>query len=356
MPPAPIVEPPNPVTPVGAPDPTFDTDLRSQLYTPGGDPRLQGAQNATDAALKGIAGGEGFTDLAAGGEGRYRKLFGSGEVSAGELDPIVAGGPDVNAADGGRYLDEQDAALKGLGGPSRTDLAKQALKDFEAQGEKALQGRFRKVGQTAAKFGRIGMGDVNAELGSIQGDFERDRLQKMNELARDVSEGDISDRFRRVDATSNLRRGESGIESGIRGEQRIERDYDTGLGERNVARQFDDRSFTTGLSERNQDRAFDRNRSAVDLGGRDADRTINDRYDQFGAAGSLEDRVFGQGQSNRGEFRAERGRQDQMARQSIEDRIKQRELETMDRRERLSRAIALMQAGGQVPNLDQLVA
>jgi hypothetical protein len=334
-PPAPIIEPPNPTGGVGlfpgegTTDPTFDTDLRSQLYTPGDDQRLTGAMDATDAAGKAIQDGDPYSKLAAGGESRYRKLLGTG---------AVAGGPDVNATDGGRYLEEQDAALKGLAGPSRTELAKQALADFDKQGEKGLAQRFRTVGQNAAKFGRIGAGMTTNELGDIQSNYERDRLTKQNELARDVSEGDIADRFRRVDATSGLRRGESGIESGIRGEQRTERGYNT------------------DLAIGNEDRAFDRSRSAIDYSGRDATQDINDRYDRANQAGSLEDRIFGQGQSNRGEFRAERGRQDSLARQSIDDRVRQRELETSDRRERLSRAIALMQAGGQVPNLDQLLA
>ena len=308
-------------------DPTFDSDLRSQIYTPGEDPRLQGAQAGTDAAMKGL-GGPGYADLAAGGEGRYRKLLGTG---------AVAGGPDVEAVDGGRYLEDQDAALAGLGGPSRTALAQQALKDFEAQGEKGLAQRFRKVGQNAAKFGRIGSGMVTTELGDLQSDYETNLMSKRNELARDVSEGDIGDRFRRVDATSNLRRGESGIESGLRGESRLERGYDT------------------DIAIGNEDRAFDRNRSAFDLGGRDATQTINDRYNQFDAAGSLEDRVYGQGQGNRSEFRGERARQDQLGRQSIDDRIRQRELENAEKRERAIRANMLMQAGGRTPSLDELL-
>lgn len=338
MPPAPPPPPPalppiepsrlEPAQPIDQGAPDFDANLRSNVYTPGEDMALASAQKGTQTALNNITGGPSYSSAAASGEGRYRKLFGDGAVEAGEgVDPTGSN----------RYLSEQDAALKGLAGPSRTDLAKQALKDFEAQGQKALEGRFRKVGQTAAKFGRIGMGDVNAELGSIAGDFERDRLSKMNELARSVSEGDIGDRFRRVDATSGLRRGESGIESGLRSEARTERDY------------------TTGVNERNVDRSFDRARSAIDYSGRDADRDIQDRYDQYGAAGSLEDRLFNQGRTNRDEFRSERARQDDVAQRSLDNRIRERSLGNAEREQRLSRALALMQAGGKMPSLDELL-
>lgn len=283
--------------------PGFDANLRSDVYTPGEDPALASAQKATQSALGNIMGADPYSEAAAAGEGRYRKLFGSAK----EGDRASA------------YAAAQDSALEGLSGPSRTELAKQALADFEAQGEKALQGRFRKVGQESAKFGRLGMGAVNAELGSIQGDFERDRLQKMNELASSVAEGDIGDRFRRVDATSGLRRGEAGIDAGLRDEN------------------------------------FSRERSALDYAGRDADRDISDRYNQFGAAGTLEDRLFREGQSNRDEFRAERGRQDEVEQRSLDNRIRERALSNSEREQRLSRALALAKIGGTVPNLDELL-
>ena len=298
-PPAPpaIVEPPNPV---GGVDGAVEGSLTEQAFLPGGDGRLQGAQGATDKAMARIQGGQNYSGRAAGNEGRYRSVFGTAE-------------------DSGKYMAEQDAAVAGLGGPSRTDLAKQALADFERQGETALQQRFRAVGQKNAALGRLGSGMVNSELGTIQGDFERDRLEKMNELARSVSEGDISDRFRRVDATSGLRRGEAGISQGLRGEN------------------------------------FERQRSAIDYGGRDASQDIGNEYGELDAAGRLEDRVFGQGQQNRGEFRAERGYQDSRRRESLDNRIRQREMENAEQRERAIRAQLLLQAGGRAPSLDDLL-
>lgn len=335
-PPAPTLPPvepsrvdPTPPVPLDTGAPEFSANLRSDVYTPGEDKALATAQQGTQTALNNITGAPSYSSAAASGESRYRKLFGDGAVEA---------GAGVDPTGSNRYLDEQDAAIAGLGGPSRTELAQQTLKDFETQGEAGLANRFRKVGQSAAKFGRIGMGDVNAELGSIQGDYERDLMAKRNELASSVAEGDIADRFRRVDATSGLRRGEAGLESGLRSEARSERDY------------------TTGVGERNADRAFDRSRSAIDYSGRDADRDIQDRYDQYGAAGSLEDRLFSQGQRNRDEYRTERERQDRTEQTSLENRIRERQLGNQEREQRLSRALALMQAGGKAPSLDELLA
>lgn len=304
MPPSAITEPPNPVGAIDQGAPEFNANLRSDVYAPGEDAALANAQKGTQTALNNITGAPSYSTAAAGGESRYRKLFG-----------------DVKEGDrASKYAGAQDDALDALGGPSRTELAQKTLADFEKQGEAGLANRFRKVGQSAAKFGRIGMGDVNAELGSIQGDYERDLMAKRNELASSVAEGDIGDRFRRVDATSGLRRGEAGIDAGLR------------------------------------DETFARDKSAIDYGGRDADRDIQDRYDQFGAAGTLEDRLYGQGRSNRDEMRTERGRQDEVEQRSLDNRIRERSLGNAEREQRLSRALALMQAGGKVPSLDELLA
>ena len=458
IPPRPVALPPQTITPrTETPLPPVDTpqagSMAGDIYTPGDDARLGDAQGATDVAGRRVQSGSPFSARAGTATDRYRSVLGSGqvqgrgvdtdvpftgvdtEVEAGALDPNarfrsidtnitsrgidprVAGGPDVNADESGRYLAEQDAAVAGLQGPSRTELASQALKDFDTQGEAALAGRFRKVGQTAAKFGRMGMGDVNAELGSIQGDFERDRMTKANELARSVAEGDISDRFRRVDTTSGLRRGESGIESGLRGEARTERDYDTtldernvgrdfterdfqteidannidrqrserdaalGVEERNIGRQFDERGFTTnldernlgraagerdtalsageravgrrtnerdamlGLDERNVGREFDRANAAIDYGARDANADIGQEFDQLNAAGSLEDRIAGQGRQNRDEFRTERGYQGSQTQQTLENRLRQREMENAEREAQFRRSLAQSTAG-----------
>lgn len=405
-------------------------NLRGDVYTPGADPRLQGAQGATDAAGQRVQGIN-RQGMQGANEDRYRSIFGNGQVdasgfgvdtdqqfrrmdttvNAGSVDPnvrfrgvntSVAGGPSVDPMESSRtarYGTAQDQALEGLNGPNRTDLAMKTLADFDAQADVARQGQFRKVGQTAAKFGRIGMGDVNAELGSIEGDFQRDRLQKQNELAASVAEGDIGDRFRRVDATAGLRGMESGIDAGMRGERRTEREYGTGLdernvgrainerdtamglGERNVGRQMDERNFRasldsqnmdrgrnerdleTALGERNigrrqserdtrlniatgnEDRRYRNTSTALGIASDQTDRGIGDVFDQFNAAGTLEDRIFGQGRQNRDEFRDERGYQEGAAQRTIENRIREREVQQQEEEMRLRRSMMQAQAG-----------
>ena len=94
-----------------------------------------------------------------------------------------------------------------------------------------------------------------------------------------------------------------------------------------------------------QDRSFDRTNAAVSAGGRDAGADIADRYNRFGAAGNLEDRVFGEGQANRGEFRGERGYQNQQAQQTLENRLRQRQLENDEQEAAFRRAYAQQNAG-----------
>lgn len=373
----------NPWVPIDPGAPVSDTNLRSSVFAPGGDARLAAAQGRTDRLGAEAANETNWNQLNTAATDRYRSIFGTGGVSADRVDPNVKfnavdqnvkGGPGVAATDAGRYLNEQDAAVAGLGGPSRTDLAKKALADFQTEGEIGLKNRFRNVGRTAAKFGTLGLGDVNAELGSIQGDYERNLLEKQNELARSVSEGDIADRFRRVGAVSGLRGQEADIGSGLRGEMRGERGYGTGLaernvgratgerdttfgaGERNLERAVSERNFQAGLGERNAGRAFERTNAAAGYGGMEATNALADRSTRLAQARSLEDQISGQGESNRYEMRGERGYQQGAAQQSLENRIRERGLQNSEREQRTARAIALMQASGGKMTLDQALA
>jgi hypothetical protein len=280
-------------TPVDPGSPEYEDNLRARAFLPGGDERLAGAQTRTDAAGNAVMSGRAFGAAAQAGEGRYRSLFGTAE----EGDRVS------------RYGDAQDAALEGLGGPNRTELAKQALRDFDESSAEGNQQRFRQIMQYAARGGRIGMGETGRSMIDAGRLMEQDRSRFENQLAREVSEGDISDRFRRVDATSRLRGQEAGIERGLRDE--------------NLARA----------------------RSTVDYAGRDADREIADRYERYGTATDLEDRVFGQGASNRDEYRGERDYQRGSDQDSLENRIRERTLQNSEREQRLARAVALMQAG-----------
>lgn len=297
------------------------TNRLDEDYGPSADPRLTGARTATDTAAGRVLGGNYGTELGA-NEARYRSLYGTGAVE---------GGPDVGTGESDRtagYGTAQDEALANLtGGPNRTELARTALDDFDREGEIGLQNRFRRVGQSAAKFGNIGLGSVNAELGSIQGDYERNRLQKRNELIRDVSEGDINDRYRTIGAVSGLRGQEADLDTGRRGEQRLERAYDTDTGRYNAEQDFERQLAATGTARATTGAASD------------------ERYRQFGAAESLEDRLAGEGRADRGEARTEREFQQGEAQRTIDNRIRQRQLEDEAERLRISKAMASNVAG-----------
>lgn len=325
-PPAPpVTPPPYDPTALDIGNPSGSTRL-DEDYDPGApNPRLTGARTATDAAGRAVLDANYNTELG-GNEARYRQIFGTGAVE---------GGPDVAATDSARtagYGSAQDRALEGLtGGPNRTELARQALTDFDTEGERGLQDRFRRVGQQAAKFGQMGLGDVNAQLGSIQGDYERNRLQERNRLIRDVSEGDINDRYRTVGAVSGLRGQEAALDTGRRGETRTERAYDTDTGRYNAEQDFERRMAATSAG-----------RAQTGAAGAE-------RQDQLGAAGTLEDRVYGQGQGAREEARTERQYQQGEAQRTIDNRLAQRRAQDEAEQLRIRRALALQGAGGQAP-------
>lgn len=284
-PPAPIrpAAPGSTITTTAQPQtpPVPSGNLRSDVYTPGGDPRLGGAQNATDAAASATQTGPGYNDMAQ----RFR--------------PVETG----------RYSDEQDQALAALGGPNRTELARQALADFDETDAENRHNRFRQIGQNAARLGRLGMGDTGKEVIDQGRIFEADRARYANELARGVAEGDISDRFRRVDVTSGLRGQESDIDARLRGEGR-------------------------------------------EIAGTELD----DRYRRLGAAAGYETDIFNQGRANRDEFRAERGRQDDLAQRGMDNRVRERELGNSEMDQRFRQALARFAMGQEgIPRLDELL-
>lgn len=397
-----INEGPEFAPPIDPGAPTMDNNLRGSTFTPGGDPRLTAAQSATDKLFGAVTGGQSYSTMAGANADRYRSIYGNGQVGFSpvqtdaryraintnapfrSINTNVAAGPSVDPMETdrvARYGSAQDDALDSLNGPSRTELAKQKLKDFDAVSDEQRFKEERSLGQNLSKFGRSGMGANADAFGEITRKIAGDRGRLENELAASVAEGDINDRFRRIDATSGLRGQEEGIASGRRGESRTERDYTTGLGERNVARgtaerdaelgatergigrQQDERDLESaiesanigrrvnerdaglGVSERNQDRAFDRTNATLDAAGRDASQDIQGQYDRLNAGTTLEDKIFNQGGSNRAEMRSERGYQQDAAQQSLDNRIRERGIQAQEKKDRLARAVALMDQG-----------
>lgn len=212
--------------------------------------------------------------------------FGSGAITA---------GAPVNPADSARmadYSSKLDGSVNELTtGPNRTALAQQALRDFDIEGLPQLEQGYRRVGQRAAALGRLGAGMTTNDLTGLSATYQRDRGLMARGLARDVAEGDINDRFRRVDALSGLRGQEEGIQSGRRGEMR------------------QDRGYQTDVDRFNSDALFDRQRAGNDY------------------SADYQDRLYGQERGLRDELRGERGYQTDRSDKALEDSIRQRVLE-----------------------------
>lgn len=203
--------------------------------------------------------------------------FGTGAITA-----------QANPQDSARfqsYSGGLDNALNQLSsGPDRTALAMQKLQDFDTAGQPELEAGFRRVGQVAAKFGRLGSGMTTNDLTGLQGTYDRNKMLLKNELARSVAEGDINDRFRRADAFGQARGQEYGFGQ-------------------------DNRDYLTGINQYNQGALFDRQRAGND------------------AQSGYEDRLFNQQRAGENDLRGERDYQTNRSDKALEDSIRQRMLE-----------------------------
>lgn len=134
------------------------------------------------------------------------------------------------------------------GDPSRSALAQQTFDLIREQGEAGFQADIRKVGQSAAKFGRIGAGMTTSDLG----DVAQRRNEFLGRAQRDLALRTAGEEF--ADRRSN------------RGELRTERSYQGGLAQQsieNARRQRLDEDFLKGSEFGRQ---FDVSRLAGDLG------------------------------------------------------------------------------------------
>jgi hypothetical protein len=119
-----------------------------------------------------------------------------------------------------------DTAAQGIaGGPSRTQIAMDRLAAFDKASEGQVRDQIRSVGQKAAQYGRLGMGDTSVETLKPYTDYLTQREGLKYNLAADTAEGEISDRFQGFDALSGYEGRSRGYESGQRGEYRDERDF-----------------------------------------------------------------------------------------------------------------------------------
>jgi hypothetical protein len=99
-------------------------------------------------------------------------------------------------------------------GLNRGAYAQQALQDFDASRVRPQREAFQQVGQQAAKFGRLGMGDTAREARDVGVQFEAERQRMANDLAWQLAEAEQNDaRGYRDEA-----RGERGYTDALEGQ------------------------------------------------------------------------------------------------------------------------------------------
>lgn len=307
------------------------------------DPRLAGAESATDTARGRYTG---FN------EGTYGPITANTSKSEGVYDTLLklAQSGGGGAAYGGGFA--MPAALSGDigrltseiggGGPDRAKLASDAYNLFlerSAPQDEQLQ---RSIGQRAAALGRVGSGVTTNELGDLGLSIERTRDQARRELANTAAGQTLSDRLQALNALRGVAGDYASSAGGAaRSAQQAEEDKFNRLltlGRDIYGRESD--VYGRGVGER--DFAVGRE---GELYGR--------RRGEFGDLATEENRIADQGRINREELRGERGYQAGLERESIARRGAQRQAEedALDaaERRRLAEAQLLGGAGGQAP-------
>ncbi len=290
--PTPMIPPPPPAAPA-APG-TFSADsnlINSQFSAPAPTATAQNTNYGTGAIQE---------------RSPIQTNYGTGAI------PI--GANPQNDAQFQKYTQGFDSALSNISnGPNRTALALQKLQDFDIEGQPALDAGFRKVGQSAAKFGRLGSGMTTNDLTGLQGTYDRNKMLLKNDLARSVAEGDISDRYRTADVYRGARNDQYGF-------GQDQRNYETGVNQYNQGALFDrqqagvgqeniNRNYGTDVDRYNQGASFDRARAG--------------NSDQA----NWQDRQYSQGRDAADFQRGERDYQYGLSRDAQNSAIQQRMLE-----------------------------
>lgn len=365
---------------MGAPQPTPSTapplpGTTTQPFGPQGD--LRSTQiNPTGfnrpAAIGQYAGQ--FSGLLNPGSVGYKPV--GTNVNAPGYDPSVAfqgvnttlnAGPAVNPTDSAaltKFRDYQSGAADKLAnGPSRAQIAKDQLDAFDLQSQPQIRDQIRAVGQSAAKFGRLGMGDTAVETLRPYTDYLTNRAAMAKQLSAETAQGEISDRLANVGQFSNLVGQEAGIGASQRNELRGERDYSTQVADTNIGRGISERDKALGLAEANKNREIGQVNDATGLAERNLNRAANERDTQLGvdtgnvsraydASRSALDAALGQtgAQSadeanQRNEVRGERSYQDQIAQQALANALSQHQQENSDYQDEFGRNYALAGLG-----------
>jgi hypothetical protein len=233
----------------------------------------------------------------------------------------------------------QDAARFGRLGQGGTEnrigeVLRQSEKDRQALGHRLaaetaagdIDDAFRREGVFSGREGQLAAREA-AERGERRGERDyttgiaegnltrqRDDARSAIGLAIEGADRETSDAYGRIGTLADLEAREYGQSAGRRGELRGERDY------------------ATGIEERNVDRANRSRELATELGEARGDAGMRDVFDRYGIAERGAGQAFGEDQSLREEARGERGYRDQLDTANVERELFQRGREREEER------------------------
>lgn len=221
-------QPPPPNTPggppPGGPPPTTDpNDLTHQTFVPGGDPNLRHIQNGTNSAY-------------------------------GNLD----------------------------NGQTRYQAALDTMKHLDSNLNDQFKLGSRDIGQTAAAMGRMGSGMVTTDLGNLDERLQLQRQNALRDLSAQTTEGDINDRYRKLQSSQDLedQRFQQGLSN--RGEYRTERGYQSGQGQQDFQNQITNRTLGDQEQQAAWQRALDKAKLAAVDPNADFQNILNTYFPQGG--------------------------------------------------------------------------
>jgi hypothetical protein len=321
----------------------------------------------------------------------YRPAASVGRARGYGTYDTVRAGTHAPAADTSATRGAISSRLGELQGPDRGSLAARAFKLMQEQNDPVYAQRERALGQKAAALGRVGSGVTNSEFADLATQRTKEESLAQRQLAMEAAAQELADRRSVLDATqgvygqlSGQDLADAGFQQGLRNEARSERGFgfdvdqarnqvdlqnaNLAMGENqfglDVARtgaEFSDRAtarnadnafrragMLRAAGESDRDYGMQRGRFLSDEAGRAFDRGRSMRseardergagldYEQadlaarrgvFGDLSSQEDRELGYERSDRNELRGERGYQDDLANQALENDIRRQQTE-----------------------------
>lgn len=136
--------------------------------------------------------------------------------------------PGATVSPYGPGNDLRGAMVTPSAGSNRSEIAKQRLDAFDTESAPMIRDQIRAVGQKAAQYGRLGLGETAIETLTPYTNYLSNRKALETRLAADTAEGQISD------------------ERSNRGELRGERDFEQSMSRQAIEDAFRQRQVESG--------------------------------------------------------------------------------------------------------------